>query len=332
MMNSSPSDAFDPGTDYRRRRRNRLILCAGIVMGVLAIGSGLFVAFGTGKGKNKGITDVQAEALRTELASAMTEQGLDPKRLTIATAYQSKAMEWLLTNEDILSYDTSQKLQRFVLACFYYATNGIITLYTPKASGWLDSTGWLTDISECDWKGVQCSEKKKVNAISLENNGLTGAIPKELIFLQDHITSLDLTTNLLYMSGPEFDVFKSLARLETLLLDDNYLLTTDGLPLSFTTLTSLKKLRLSYNLFGGTITAKMVKSWPKLTHLEIESNFLEGSLPTTLGDLDQLVYLYVRRNSLVLNLDFLKPGKMVNLCKCLLFEMSESCQTSRSIY
>ena len=257
----------------------------------------------------------------------MTEQGLDPKRLSIATAYQSKAMEWLLTNEDILSYDTSQKLQRFVLACFYYATNGIITLYTPKASGWLDSTGWLTDISECDWKGVQCSEKKKVNAISLENNGLTGAIPKELIFLQDHITSLDLTTNLLYMSGPEFDVFKSLSRLETLLLDDNYLLTTDGLPLSFTTLTSLKKLRLSYNLFGGALTAKMVQSWPKLTHLEIESNFLEGPLPTTLGDLDQLVYLYVRRNSLVLNLDFLKPGKMVNLCKCLPLGMPEGCQT-----
>ena len=315
MMNSPSSDIPDSSFDIRRRRRNRLILYAGLVMGALAIGSGLFVAFGTGSGKNKGITDVQAEALRNELSAAMTEKGLDPKRLTIDTSYQSKAMEWLLTNQNILSYDRSQQLQRFVLACFFYATNGIITLYTPKATSWLDSTGWLTDISECDWKGVQCSEKKKVNAISLENNGLTGAIPKELVFLQDHITSLDFTTNLLYMNGPDFDVFKSLARLETLLMDDNYLFTTDGLPSSFTTLTSLKKLRLSYNLFGGEISSTMVKSWPKLTHLEIESNFLTGALPSELGELDQLVYLYMRRNSLNLTFDFLKTGRMVNLCK-----------------
>jgi hypothetical protein len=73
-------------------------------------------------------------------------------------------------------------------------------------------------------------------------------------------------------------------------------------------------LRLSYNLLGGSLTDNMVRSWPKLTHLEIESNYLEGKLPTALGSMQQLVYLYVRRNAFSGSLDFLKVGQMSNLC------------------
>jgi hypothetical protein len=312
------SDNYDSGVgNYPPPRRRRCILWVGVALGMAVIGGGLFMALGPGFGsKNKGYraSATQESALRSTLTTAMNEQGLNSNRLNLATSYQSKALDWLLTDPKLESYDRSQVLQRFTMACFYYATNGIVTLYTPRAVNWKDSTGWLSQTSECEWLGIQCSTKSRVNGIALENNGLTGGLPQELIFLKDHLTSIDLTTNFLYMNGDDFNLFSQLGRLETLLMDDNYLSTSDGLPTSFMSLLSLKKLRMSYNLFGGSLSANMVKSWPKLTHLEIESNFLEGKLPDALGNLGELVYLYVRRNSLSGNLDFLKLGKMSNLC------------------
>jgi hypothetical protein len=307
------SDNYDPSVNWTPPRRRRYLLWVGLVMGLGVIVGGLFLALGN---KNRGFraSATQEAALRATLTTAMNENGLNAHRLNLLTSYQGKALDWLLTDPKLDSYDRSEVLQRFTMACFYYSTNGIVTLYTPRAINWKDSTGWLTQKSECEWLGIQCSTKSKVNGISLEDNGLTGALPQELVFLKDHITTIDLTTNFLYMNGDDFNVFSELYRLETLLIDDNFLSTTDGLPTSFTSLTSLKMLRLSYNLLGGSLTDNMVRSWPKLTHLEIESNYLEGKLPTALGSMQQLVYLYVRRNAFSGSLDFLKVGQMSNLC------------------
>lgn len=55
--------------------------------------------------------------------------------------------------------------------------------------------------------------------------------------------------------------------LETLLLDDNYILTEDGLPTSMGECTSLEKLRLSYNLMGGELSDDFFCKLTQLTHL-----------------------------------------------------------------
>jgi Leucine-rich repeat (LRR) protein len=94
------------------------------------------------------------------------------------------------------------------------------------------------------------------------------------------------------------------------------LLTEDGLPSSFENCTELQFLRLSYNLMGGQLQEYMFQKLTKLTHLEIESNFFTGTMPYSIGQLQDLVYLYMRRNSMKYNLNFLKPGQMKNLCKC----------------
>jgi len=302
------TEVYDTGN---RRRRNRMLLYFGIVTVIVAISIGTY--FAVDNKKDDGNKTAQSEALLRELSSVMTSKGLDASRLSVSTSYQAKAMQWVLDTDKLILEDKATLLQRFTLACLYYATNDVITLYTDTAVSWRDSKGWLSADSECTWLGVQCSSKGNVNGITLESNSMTGALPKELMILADHITSLSFTSNLLYMVGDDFDVFDKLPRLETLLIDDNYMSTTDGLPSSFKSLVSLKKLRMSYNLLGGELSNDMVKSWPKLTHLEIESNFLSGSLPSALGHMDQLIYLYMRRNSITSNLDFLKTGKMENL-------------------
>lgn len=44
----------------------------------------------------------------------------------------------------------------------------------------------------------------------------------------------------------------------------------------------------------------------KLTHLELESNYFNGTMPSAIENMPNLVYLYMRRNNMAFNLDFMK--------------------------
>lgn len=49
-----------------------------------------------------------------------------------------------------------------------------------------------------------------------------------------------------------------------------------------------------------------------LAHLECESNYLNGA-PHFLGEMSNLVYIYLRNNNIYGHLNFLKTGKLTNL-------------------
>ena len=91
-----------------------------------------------------------------------------------------------------------------------------------------------------------------------------------------------------------------------------------GLPPQFQSLISLEKMRLSYNVFEGELDseAPVLGSLTKLTHLELESNYFTGDMPASIKNMDKLTYLYMRRNNMQFNLDFLKDAKFTDeLCK-----------------
>ena len=101
-------------------------------------------------------------------------------------------------------------------------------------------------------------------------------------------------------------------------MDDNYLYYGDGLPPQFGALVNLEKLRLSYNLFEGVLESEdqpVLGAMTKLTHLEMESNFFTGTMPTVISTMPQLVYLYMRRNDMTFNLDWMKAGQNRDMCK-----------------
>jgi hypothetical protein len=56
---------------------------------------------------------------------------------------QSQALEWLNGNTNLETYTTARRLQRFVLATFYFATRG--------PTWWMNTTSWMSDAHECDW-------------------------------------------------------------------------------------------------------------------------------------------------------------------------------------
>ena len=74
---------------------------------------------------------------------------------------------------------------------------------------------------------------------------------------------------------------------------------------------------MSYNIFEGELesTTPVLGAMTKLTHLEIESNYFNGTLPSAIGTMDKLTYLYMRRNNMAFNLDFIKTGQFDDMCK-----------------
>eukprot|EP00521_Asterionellopsis_glacialis_P010921 CAMPEP_0195305488 /NCGR_PEP_ID=MMETSP0707-20130614/36357_1 /TAXON_ID=33640 /ORGANISM="Asterionellopsis glacialis, Strain CCMP134" /LENGTH=488 /DNA_ID=CAMNT_0040369627 /DNA_START=51 /DNA_END=1517 /DNA_ORIENTATION=- len=314
-MVGTPPD--EPPTN---QRRNRLLIAVGLVVVVVLVIIPVYLTTGSkssegptsqaGIGEDPGevvgdATEQANPAIYEEIFSMSERHGIDTTPLTLSNTPQYNAYQWLVTqNANLELYDHQTRIQRYVLATLFYSTNAVKTVYTlQEPPAWKNTNGWLTDADECtEWKGIFCTSRGQVYQISLENNGLTGALPPELAMLQQ-MEILDCTTNLLYMEGPQLEPLAKLSNLKTLLLDDNYITTNHGLPDFLTSLSHLEKLRLSYNLLDGTLDPQTLGALTKLTHLEVESNFLQGSIPPAFGQMTSLVYAYLRRNALTVNLE-----------------------------
>jgi hypothetical protein len=180
---------------------------------------------------------------------------------------------------------------------------------------------WLTPKSTCEWEGVTCDNDLNVVSILMERNRLSGVIPNELALISGSIRSLDLTSNRIYMIGDDFNLFESLVNLENLHMNDNFLVYDEGLPSQFGKMTNLKSIKLSYNILVGQLEGTsypILSGLNQLTHLELESNAFNGTFPEAISDMGQIVYIYMRQNVMNYNLDFIKGGKISNLCELLL--------------
>ena len=206
-----------------------------------------------------------------------------------------------------------QKVQRFALAAFYYSTFMQPHAFWTDPTDWTSAERWMSAADECTWEGIYCNDSRKVIGIVLSNHALSGYLPLELAML-DRLEQLALGNNYIHMSsqtaGSTMDdqtpgglqVFGLLSNLQRLELDDNYILTENGLPSEFGKLTALQRISMSYNLLQGPLTESVIQNWSQLTHLEMESNYLTGSVPTALGQIENLYYIYLRRNLLTIDL------------------------------
>ena len=265
--------------------------------------------------------DIYAE-FKATMRAVYDRHGLDKNLLDEITP-QRQAVLWMSTDKNVNNLEHTEKMQRFVLACFFYSSNMIPSVHVEDPKAWKVATNWMSNAHSCDWMGVECNEQKNIIAIYLEGNRLSGGLPPDFKIIGNKIQTLDFTDNIMHMRDDDFDVFKSFENLKTFLADDNYLYHDKGLPPQFASLTNLEKLRLSYNVFEGELDseAPVLGSMSKLTHLELESNYFNGTMPAAIKNMEKLTYLYMRRNNMKYNLDFLKDAKFTNeLCKLPIFD------------
>jgi hypothetical protein len=225
-----------------------------------------------------------------------------------ATSPQGIALAFVCGSKNYAVLDPAQRVQRYALAVLYYSTFSKAHAYYhanngTTTPGWTSAVNWITSSSECDWEGILCSDGISVVGILLREHSLTGSLPLELAFLQS-LTHVDLTTNFVFVDGDNASSspISHLGQLQELLLEDNFVVTTKGMPVGMSALTQLQKVTMSYNLLQGPLNGTMLGRMAQLTHLEVESNFLTGGLPVELMSNQNLVYLYLRRNLLQIHL------------------------------
>lgn len=184
----------------REKRRWILVGSAGVLLAVLAMLLGVTLG-----GRNKpstppnsvtpGLPPTPAPtteariALQDLIASHALDGGV---ALSDPLSPQFKALSWLESDAN-LDYPDWRKVQRHVLATFYYSTNG---------DDWLERDGWLMEEHECDWFSSAvdppCDENGVFTRLVLFDNNVTGSLPKDIAILSDSMRECHNITLLLF--------------------------------------------------------------------------------------------------------------------------------------
>lgn len=254
------------------------------------------------------------QSIRVDLIAQYNVSGLSTDGLHNGSA-QALALESMAANVvELDGWSELERVQRFALSVFYFSTNAVPNDFFPSPDPWTSAELWLSNRSECEWEGVRC-ENGMVTEIVLPSHGLCGGLPEELALLSESLRVFDVSGNFIYINGEALQTpLDSLANLQVLDLQDNYLVNLAGLPPSWSSLTSLQKLDASYNILQGPLSDSLFAAWPKLSHLELEGNYLSSTLPVSLLQSTALEYLYMRRNNLELDLaQVLAPGTLPSI-------------------
>ena len=172
---------------------------------------------------------------------------------------------------------------REVLVALYNATGG---------ANWANNTNWLSNKPIGEWHGVTTDADRRVTALLLNQNELTGQIPSELGSLSN-LQELRLYSN--QLTGPIPASLGGLTNLERLSLSQNQL--TGPIPSELGSLVNLQELSLSQNQLSGAIPTEL-GSLSKLEVLYLWGNQLTGPIPASLGGLANLEQLDLSQNQL----------------------------------
>jgi hypothetical protein len=203
---------------------------------------------------------------------------------------QYQALDWLVNNDELkLCSDDDTLTQRYILAVLYFETNGDEWFNCTRLQ---DSTcAFLSAAGECRWGGIECDSTNSVARINIDQNNLSGPIPKELGALS-RLYELDLQQNELTGTIPE-----SIATLSGLIyldLDVNHLV--GPIPEGIYDLPLLAALDLDTNQLTGTISTR-IGQLSDLYVAQFDKNKMTGTIPTEIGGLLNLGYLTIVGNS-----------------------------------
>ncbi|GLJ30456.1 hypothetical protein SUGI_0602800 [Cryptomeria japonica] len=152
----------------------------------------------------------------------------------------------------------------------------------------------ISSTSPCQWNGITCNNASLVTAINLESTGLIGPISSSICGLSA-LKAIQLGENSMY--GSIADVFwKNCSQLEILNLTTNSL--TGSLP-DFSVLSSLQVLDLSKNKFSGKFPLSVTKLF-NLHSLDLNDNPLDPNIiPEEIYSLKDLNILCLSNISLL---------------------------------
>ena len=184
-------------------------------------------------------------------------------------------------------------VQRYALACLFFATWQKPNQYVTPTQGWKTFTNWMSEKNVCTWYGIKCNQKGFITEINLSGNRLTGVFPLEMATIGYGLLRLDISNNdiasfngdLVWMS-----YMKVMAHLDIHSTNLDYV----GIPPWLADMTALQYLDMSYTYFYGELDGTVFSKLKNLTHLDIAGNdYLGGTVPTQIAGLPKLQLLHI---------------------------------------
>jgi hypothetical protein len=199
-------------------------------------------------------------------------------------------LNWLTQDDRLhLCPDSPNLVQRFVLAHLYFALGG---------NGWNNCTiqfcsdsPFLSDVNECSWDGIVCTEEDELVEIHLNGRNVVGKLP-ESISLLTSVEVLSMDDNNITGTIPES--LGGLANIRVIDFDNNDL--TGSIPESLFNASMIQVLDLDTNNLQGTLSSRFGEL-EKLYYLQLDRNNFDGEIPDELATLTDLKYLSLFQNS-----------------------------------
>ena len=185
----------------------------------------------------------------------------------------------------------------------------------------IQGTPWLSEVSECDWTGIDCHDESKtlasfgevtgaasshsqIRVLNLTAHELTGPLPLLELTALSNLVILDLRDNqltgeLLSKEEEKNNVLSNWKLLEYLLLGKNEL--TGELPESITDMDRIRDIDISHNKLSGPLPKWTDGQSPmeEMDNLYLEHNAFTGQIPASfLRDLPHLGYIDLSYNKL----------------------------------
>ena len=92
------------------------------------------------------------------------------------------------------------------------------------------------------------------------------------------------------------------------------------IPSSFTNLSKISELGLSDNFLSGKISPYLITNWTELISLQVKSNSFTGGIPSEIGLLEKLNYLFLFDNGFYGSI----PSEIGNLKELLKLDLSQN--------
>ena len=239
---------------------------------------------------------------------------------------QSRAYAWIDQDPKRENYSTNKLLQRFALATLYYS------LHDRNSSWGVNSgAGWLSyGTDECEWqnsttpKEEVCSSGGEYLHLSVRADwpgSPTGSLPRELWMLTS-LLSIHLFAH--NVGGELSDEVRKLTHLKELKLLDLSL--TGAVPTGVRELQQLTSLELQKNEL--TLLPTELGELKKLQYLYLEENDFSTPLPSELGQLDNLRELVCHSSSLTGAV----PSELASLPKLETVHLSNNLLTGSDVF
>jgi Leucine-rich repeat (LRR) protein len=225
-------------------------------------------------------------------------------------SYQERATLWLTQRTEGVN-GLADGVQRYALACLFFATYAQVNKYSDGTAEWVVTDNWLSDENVCDWFGITCDDKNVVEKIDLHSNGLTGIFPLEMGTLGRILKYIDISDNEIANINSENGWMSGMEKL--LHLDIHYTnFDYPGIPTYIGDITSLEYLDVSETWFYGPLLGAIFQNLQNLTYLDIGDNSFEfNAFPDEIASLPKLENLYIEFTDLGGTLDWMKllnPG------------------------